>query len=88
MQVSSGASCFLDIVFQRVRYVEMHDKAHVTLVNSHTEGGRCDHYLYLVADEFLLVLNLDDFLHLAMECLGRETVIAQLLREFFGEPCT
>ncbi len=65
----------------------MHNKAHITLVNAHTECGRGDHYLYLVADEFLLVLNLDDFLHLAMECLCLEAVIAQLLREFLGELC-
>ena len=43
LSVSSSPARFLEICFRTVGNVEMNDKAHIRLVNTHSKGIRADH---------------------------------------------
>ena len=77
MRVSSGTSCLLHIVLQRVGDVVMHYQAHIALIYSHAEGRGGYDDAHLVVHERLLVLYLFVGIHLA--------VIGQCLHAVAGE---
>ena len=77
MRVSSGTSCLLHIILQRVGDVVMHYQAHIALVHSHAEGRGGYDDAHLVVHESLLVLYLFVGIHLA--------VVGQCLHAVAGE---
>ena len=56
----------------------MHHIAHIALVDAHTEGYRCTHYIYIVVDEFLLHLVTLPWRQSGMISLGTHTFLLQL----------
>ena len=55
----------------------MHHVAHIALVDAHTEGYRCTHYIYIVVDEFLLHLITLPWRQSGMISLGTHTFLLQ-----------
>ena len=75
--VASSTTYLLIIALYALRQVVVHHVAHIALVDAHTEGYRCTHYIYIVIDEFLLHLITLSGRQSGMISLGTHTFLLQ-----------
>ena len=71
----------LNIIFKRVGYVVMHNKPHIFLVNSHSEGRSCHYYAHPAAHKGFLIADLLIGIHLAVKRQSLQSVGSQLARK-------
>ena len=82
--VAACATCFLDVVLQRVRNVVMHNEADIFFIHSHTEGRGGHDDAHLACHEGILVLHLLAGFHLAVEGERGKAIARETLGEFDG----
>ena len=85
MRITSGTSCLLHIVLQRIRNVIMHHQSHIALIHTHTKG-RCGYDdTNLIGHEGILIGYLVIGIHLSVE---RQCPISIASEFFCKQPST
>ena len=81
--VTSSTSYLLIIALYTFRQIVMNNKAHITLVNTHTKSNRCAHHIYFVVNKcFLHIVSLLSRKS-SMISLGTNTFFLKFLSHHF-----
>lgn len=76
--VTTCSACLLIVVFKIFRHIIMHHKAHIGLINSHSESIGCNNQIASVINEIVLIFA---SYFIAQSCVINQRIIAVFIEK-------